>query len=181
MNARTILSMIVLAALVTFLGGFIQFAGAQELEALADIEDGTGKVVGRATLTQNLPGGGVWIQVNVSGLTPGEHGIHLHAAGTCSAPGFLSAGGHFNPEARKHGLMSFDGSHAGDMPNLVASSGGTAQYGAANYRVTLGPGLNSLFDADGSALVIHAGPDDHVTDPAGNAGSRVLCGILRRR
>ncbi len=154
--------------------------GAQEPLAVAELRNADGKVVGRATFTQNLPGGGVWIRVDVSGLTPGIHAIHIHAVGTCTAPGFLSAGGHFNPEGRKHGLENAEGPHAGDLPNLIATAVRTARHEAADYRVTLGAGANSLFGPGGTALVIHAMPDDNVTDPAGNAGVRVVCGVITR-
>ncbi len=154
------------------------FAGyAQPLRAVAELR-ANGLSVGRVTFTQDLLDGGVWIQVLARGLTPGLHAVHIHAAGTCTAPGFLSAGGHFNPDGLKHGLAVSSGPHAGDLPNLSATAAGTTRHEVANYRITLGPGANSVFDADGSALVIHALPDDNVTDPAGNAGARVVCGVI---
>jgi Cu-Zn family superoxide dismutase len=149
--------------------------------ATAAIKDAQGTVVGTATLTEGA--GGVKLQVQVRGFTAaaaGEHGIHIHAVGTCEAPGFTTAGGHFNPAAKKHGLNSAEGAHGGDLPNLVVNAGGDGTYEAMNDRITLAAGAtNSLFDADGSAVVIHAGPDDYVTDPAGNSGARIACGVLQ--
>ncbi len=153
---------------------------AQELAALAELRDDRGTTLGRATFSQNLTGGGVWIQVAASGLSPGVHAIHIHTVGTCTAPGFLSAGAHFNPDGSRHGLEAAGGPHAGDLPNMIVPSSGKVSYAAANYRVTLGPGPNTLFGANGTALVIHALPDDNVTDPTRNAGARVACGVITR-
>jgi Cu-Zn family superoxide dismutase len=167
--------------LVIVLFGLAAGARAQNSVAFADLVDAQGKNVGRATFEVLSPSG-VWIDVAVRGLTPGEHGIHLHAVGTCAGPDFTSAAGHFNPDGVRHGMQSAEGAHAGDLPNLVAPRDGTARYRAASFRVTLEPGRASLFDAQGNgrAIVVHAGPDDHRTDPAGNSGARVVCGIIRR-
>jgi Cu-Zn family superoxide dismutase len=108
------------------------------------------------------------------------HGIHFHAVGRCDPPDFMSAGDHFNPTNRQHGQRNPQGPHAGDLPNLTVEANGTATYQATNALVTLGPGANSLLDADGSALVIHADPDDDVTDPAGNSGGRIACAVIAR-
>lgn len=149
--------------------------------ATAALKDAQGTVVGTATLTEGA--GGVHLQVQVQGFTgaaAGEHGIHIHAVGVCEAPGFTTAGGHFNPAAKKHGLQSAEGAHGGDLPNLVLDAAGSGSYQATNDRVTLAAGAaNSIFDADGSAIVIHAGPDDNVSDPAGNSGGRIACGVLQ--
>lgn len=154
---------------------------AQIPTAVADLRHANGSVIGRAVFTQSLPEGGIWVAVTVSGLTPGGHGIHIHAVGSCDPPGFTSAGGHFNPEGTRHGLEAPGGPHAGDLPNMVVPSSGTAAYRVANYRITLGPASTTVFDRDGSALVIHAQPDDNVSDPAGNSGARVACGVIVRR
>lgn len=176
MTAKTtVLGMVILLATAT--GGL----SAQTPTAVADLRDANAAPVGRAVFTQSLANGGVWIEVVISGLSPGVHGIHIHAVGNCVAPAFTSAGGHFNPEGARHGLESPGGPHAGDLPNLVATPGRTVAYPVASYRITLGPGPLSLFDADGSALVVHAQPDDNVSDPAGNAGGRVACGVITRR
>ena len=149
--------------------------------ATAEIKDAQGTVVGTATLSEGTSG--VLLQVQVRGFTAaatGEHGIHVHAVGVCEAPGFTTAGGHFNPAAKKHGLNSAEGAHGGDLPNLVLDAAGNETYVATNERITVLAGAaNSIFDADGSALVIHAGPDDNVTDPAGNSGARIACGVLQ--
>jgi len=144
--------------------------------AAAPLRNAEGQVLGMAIFTQEPQG--VRISVTVKGLSPGEHGIHIHAVGKCEPPDFLSAGPHFNPTNKKHGLNNPEGPHAGDLPNLVVGEDGSAVYEYVTDRVTLAPGELSLFDEDGSSLIIHADPDDHITDPAGNSGARVLCGVI---
>lgn len=125
------------------------------------------------------PGAESGSRYSPAGLTPGGHAVHIHAVGNCTGQGFLTASGHFNPDAHRHGLEAAAGPHAGDLPNLIVTAG-TTRHEVANYRITLGSGANTVFDADGSAVVIHAAPDDNVTDPAGNAGARVVCGAITR-
>jgi Cu-Zn family superoxide dismutase len=167
----------VLAVLVTV--GFALGSGtvwAVGERAAAPLRNAEGQVLGMAIFTQEAQG--VRISVTVKGLSPGEHGIHIHSVGKCEPPDFLSAGPHFNPTNKKHGLTNPEGPHAGDLPNLFVSEDGSAVYEHITDRVTLTPGELSLFDEDGSSLVIHAGPDDQMTDPAGNSGARVLCGVI---
>lgn len=146
-------------------------AGSPTPGARADFIDATGNAIGSATLFQQ--DNGVLVRVSVSAIPAGEHGFHVHQVGRCEPP-FTTAGGHFNPGNRKHGLQNPEGSHAGDLANLpIAGNGG--------FEVLAnGLTLESLFDADGSALVIHANPDDYRTDPAGNAGNRIACAVIRR-
>jgi superoxide dismutase, Cu-Zn family len=171
------------AALVFILLFFLLAAGASAqapaaAQARADLKDAAGKSVGRATLREVK--GGVLISVAVNDLAPGLHAIHVHETGKCEGPKFASAGGHFNPAKTKHGLKSPEGFHAGDMPDLYATKEGMARYQTLNDRITLGPGETSVFDADGSSVVIHANADDHMTDPAGNAGDRIACGVITK-
>lgn len=147
--------------------------------ATAQLKDGKGQPIGTAALTER--DGRVRIVVQVKGLTPGPHGIHIHAVGRCDPPEFTSAGDHYNPLGMRHGLETPDGGHAGDLPNLEADPSGNARYEATTDRITLRDGLVSVFDGDGSAVVIHQGPDDQKTDPAGNSGGRVACGVIERR
>lgn len=144
--------------------------------AWAELKNARGESVGSALLREQ--DGQVHIVVQASGLSAGRHGIHIHAAGKCEAPAFQSAGDHFNPLGKKHGLESPEGAHGGDLPTLEADANGQTEYVAVTDRVTLGLGPTSVFDADGSAVVIHALPDDQRTDPSGNSGERVLCGPL---
>lgn len=138
-----------------------------------------GSAVGTAQLRQ-AAGGLVSVDVNISALTPGAHGIHFHAVGMCEgATAFSTAGAHYNPLNREHGLERPGGAHAGDAPNLVAGANGSASVSFTTDRVTLTPGATSLVDADGSALVVHAGADDQVSQPSGNSGGRVACGVVR--
>ena len=174
-------TVLISAAVVVILSAFVATAQVPVLAGVAELKDASGKNVGRATFIANLPEGGVWIQVQAEGLAPGVHGIHIHAVGVCSPPDFMTAGDHFNPENRKHGFLHPEGVHAGDLPNIIVGPSGRARYETANHRVTLAPGPNSLFDADGSALIIHAAADDYMTDPAGNTGARQVCGIVMRR
>jgi Cu-Zn family superoxide dismutase len=140
----------------------------------ATLRDARGAAVGTATLTQEQ--GFVRLVVEAQGLAPGLHGIHVHARGLCTPPDFASAGGHFNPANRQHGMGNPAGPHAGDFPNLEAGADGRARYDAVSAHLTLnGPGG---LVADSAAIVIHAQRDDQVTDPAGNAGARIACGVL---
>lgn len=175
------LSFLIPATIVVILSALVATAQVPVLTGIAELKDASGKMVGRAIFTGNLPEGGVWIQVQVDGLSPGVHAVHIHSVGTCSPPDFMTAGDHFNPDTRKHGFLNPEGPHAGDLPNMIVAANGRARYETANLRITLGPGPNSLFDPNGSALVIHAANDDNVTDPAGNAGARLVCGVVMRR
>jgi Cu-Zn family superoxide dismutase len=147
--------------------------------AWAQIIDTAGEPVGAATFIHNK--GKVRISAWAVGLTPGKHGIHIHSVGQCDPPDFLTAGAHFNPYTKEHGLKNPQGPHAGDLPNLVAREDGVGFLRAETGRVSLRPGVtNSLFDDDGSALVIHALEDDQETDPtSGNSGARIACGVIR--
>lgn len=149
-------------------------AGFGTTRAAATLIDVNGNVAGFAKLVER-PNGSVLITVHASGLTPGLHGIHIHAVGACDPPGFMSAGGHFNPDSQSHGM------HAGDLGNINATWSGRANMARVVTQFTLSAGPRSLFDADGSALVIHAGPDDLVSEPAGNSGPRVICGVIERK
>ena len=155
-----------------------------QLGATAEIVDAEGNVIGDANFTTGTDEGGqayVTIQVGLSpdaGLEPGEHGFHIHEVGECSAPDFESAGGHYNPTGAQHGLLNPEGAHAGDLPNLVVGQGGVVDYVVTTALVTLGEGERTLFDSDGSAVMIHEGPDDYITDSSGDSGSRVACGVI---
>ncbi|PZE22190.1 superoxide dismutase family protein [Paenibacillus xerothermodurans] len=143
-----------------------------------DIIDSQGTKVGRAALTETVEG--VKLQVEVSGLPPGKHGLHFHSVGACVAPDFKTAGAHFNPETKKHGFDNPEGHHAGDLPNLEIGSDGGGKAEFINKKVTLARDkANSLVKPGGTSLVIHTGPDDYKTDPTGESGGRIACGVIK--
>jgi len=144
--------------------------------ATAELKNPQGQAAGTARLTE--VSGGVRILVEVRDLPPGEKGVHLHEVGKCDGPAFTSAGGHFNPGKKQHGLQNPAGPHAGDMPNIRIEANGSGRLETMNERITLGSGPTSLFDGDGSAIVVHAAADDLKTDPTGNSGARLLCGVI---
>lgn len=139
------------------------------------VRNAQGQSVG--TLRVEPVGQGTRVVLRVMGMPPGAHGTHLHAVGRCDAPGFTTAGGHWNPTGRQHGLRNPQGAHLGDLPNLVVAADGTGEL-TATIPVPYVPGAGSMLDPDGTALVVHATADDQVTDPSGNSGARIACAVV---
>jgi Cu-Zn family superoxide dismutase len=172
-----IAKLLVTASAVTLLAAAISMPVQAAEMANTQLKDAGGKAVGDVDLAQTPSG--VLIRLQLKGLTPGEHAFHVHAVGKCEAP-FESAGPHFNPANHKHGMMAGEG-HAGDMPNLHVPQSGELSVEVVNLAISLEKGKpNSVFDADGSSLVIHAKADDYKTDPSGNAGDRIACGVIQQ-
>ena len=140
------------------------------------MKDAQGKEVGMVMLSP-ATGGGVTVAYDFKGLPPGEHALHIHAVAKCEPP-FASAGPHFNPQSKKHGTENPEGPHAGDMPNIKVAADGTAKGTLTNKNVTMGAEPNSVLNATGTAIVVHAAADDMKTDPSGNAGDRIACGVV---
>lgn len=175
MRSTILSAALAVAAATAAPGGAAPAASDTEVVRLIDAK---GEPVGTAALAAE--NGGVRIRLSVRGLTPGEHGIHFHERGVCKPPDFTSAGGHFNPFGKKHGLLNPEGPHAGDLPNLVVGPDGRAEAIFFTPRVTLERGRpNSLLRPGGTALIIHEKRDDQRTDPTGNSGARVVCGEIR--
>jgi superoxide dismutase, Cu-Zn family len=148
----------------------------QEPTATAELMNAADQSVGSARLAGALS----WVRivVEISGLPPGPKAVHIHAVGRCDPPDFLSAGDHLNPSGVRHGLLNPEGPHAGDLPNITIEPNGTGRFETSTRRITLAAGPATIFDEDGSALVVHAGPDDFRTDPDGGSGQRIACGVI---
>ncbi len=153
------------------------FAQPAPKTARADLINSKGEKIGSATFSEVA--GGVKVELDVAQLPPGTHALHIHAVGKCDAPDFKTAGPHFNPEGKKLGTKNPEGPHAGDLPNFEAGADGRAKVSLVASHVKLGDGPNSLFHPEGTALVIHEKADDYMTDPAGNAGARIACGVVQ--
>jgi len=141
----------------------------------------SGAPIGTAQLTQDQ-NGSVFVEIASISLPAGVHGIHFHDVGKCdggTTPAFSSAGGHYNPMGKEHGLQNPNGPHAGDNPNITVPASGVGEVSFSTGRISLTPGTASLLDADGSALVIHAAADDQLTNPSGNSGARIACGVVK--
>ena len=169
----------ILAVTSSLVFSFAFSAAAQKGAVKVDLSDAQGKSVGTAQLSPDPKG--VKIQLDLMNLPPGAHGIHVHAAAKCEGPAFTTAGGHLNPDMKHHGLDNPDGPHAGDMMNLTVAADGTAKTTIVAPGVTMGDDPHSIFTNGGTALVIHANQDDEKSDPAGNAGARIACGVIVKK
>ena len=171
-----------IVALTLFLGAcsvpYIPGVTAPPPSAGATLKDSGGRVVGSAVLLQESDG--VRILLDLKGVTPGIKAVHIHAVGRCDAPDFDSAGAHFNPKKAEHGAENPRGPHAGDLPNITVDAKGFGHLEVTDALVTLEAGSASLLDGGRTALVVHEGPDDMRTDPAGNSGRRIACGVIER-
>ena len=169
----------VVAGVVLISGGLVASAAGPKA-AHADLVNAQGTKVGTAKITSVA--NGVKVSVKVSQLTPGEHGIHIHNVGKCDGPAFTTAGGHFNPTSAHHGVKNAQEPHPhlGDLENLKVGENGKARATFLISGVTLGDGQNSLFHDGGTALVIHAKADDLTSDPSGNSGDRIVCGVIEK-
>jgi superoxide dismutase, Cu-Zn family len=176
---KTELVLIIVISAVLIFATTVNAQGNTTYHATAIMNDSKGNTIGLATFTQDSCGP-VHIEVSVSGLTPGLHGIHIHDKGICIGPSFTSAGKHYNPLGKEHGLLNPKGPHAGDLPNLEVGADGKGYMNVTTRLVTLSPGPTTLFTANGTSLVIHADPDDLITDPAGNSGARIACGVIEK-
>lgn len=177
MRGSVILACLVIVVSLVSFGTTVEASATDASPGVAPLRNASGATVGVAKFVETTAG--VHIRVVITDLEPGVHGVHIHAVARCDPPGFTAAGGHFNPFGKKHGLLSPEGPHAGDLPPITVRADRTGTLEYLNALITLREGPGSLYDADGSALVIHALPDDQVTDPIGGAGARVACGLIK--
>ena len=145
--------------------------------ATAALQSADGGLRGTATATETVQG--LQLSVKLQGLTPGVHGVHVHTIGACAPPDFTTAGGHWNPMLRQHGRDNPQGAHMGDLPNATVAPDGRGPLSFLIPNARIATGADALLDADGATIVVHAGPDDMKTDPSGNSGGRIACGVFR--
>lgn len=153
----------------------VLLAGCATHAATSDLNDPDGKFVGQLVVEPAVKG--LHVYGELFDLPPGLHALHIHERGVCTPPDFTSAGGHFNPFGTEHGLLNPDGPHAGDLPNIEVGPDGRASVDVYAPLASL-EGEGSVFRGDGTSFVIHQGPDDYITDPAGAAGPRIACGVI---
>jgi len=166
------------AIVAALAAGSMASASALAQSANAELVNTDGKTIGNVALTEVAQGVHIFAQAN--DLPPGTHAFHIHETGACEPPDFKSAGGHFNPTGAQHGWKNPEGHHAGDFPNVHVQDDGVLAVEYFTTAVTLGEGETSVFDDDGSAIVMHEGADDYETDPAGAAGARIACGVIEK-
>lgn len=177
MRLRTALPLVLATAALSGCASTTYAARPQTI-GFAAISSASGEELGMVNLSSLE--GKITLAVRLKGISPGSHGFHFHAVGACQGPDFTSAGGHLNPMGKAHGRLNPSGAHLGDLPNIEV-----AQNGSASLEIAIDGKasdlLPALFDADGTAVMVHAGPDDYRSDPAGAAGPRIACGVLERQ
>lgn len=182
MNIKLLIIILTLLFVIVGTGYLYQTVPPENEKRLVMMKGSAGQDLG--TIEMSETAAGVLLSLSLQGLTPnGEHAIHIHETGKCNgANGFKSAGGHFNPTSHSHGLKHPEGHHAGDMPNLKPNEAGKLTNQIMNFKVTLQTEnhkkRSTVFDEDGSSIIIHAGADDHMSQPSGAAGGRIACGII---
>lgn len=166
------------AVVAALAAGSIVSANALAQDANAELQDPDGNVIGNVALTELAQGVRIFAQAD--NVPPGVHAFHVHETGACEPPDFESAGGHFNPTGAAHGWDNPDGPHAGDLPNVHVQDDGVLAVEYFTDQLTLEEGETAVFDDDGSAVVMHTGADDYQTEPAGDAGQRIACGVIEK-